>query len=159
MAIKKEQNILYLGAGHRGFELKEQLKLYLLKEKISFIDCGDLNYKKDDDYPDYAKKVAEKIQASNFQARGILICGSAEGVCITANKFQGIRAAIVGHVQQTKLAVQHDHANVICFPADILSVQRARSLVSVFLKTQPSKAERHLRRINKIKKIENQNFK
>ncbi|MAG60376.1 ribose-5-phosphate isomerase [archaeon] len=159
MATKKVQNLLYLGADHRGFQLKEQIKQFLIKQNISFIDCGDLNYKKDDDYPDYAKQVAKKVQASKFQSKGLLICGSAEGVCITANKFKGIRAAIVEQKEQTELAVKHDHANVICMPADRVVIKKAKLLVLEFLAAKPSKAQRHVRRINKIKRIEKQNFK
>ncbi len=155
----KRQDLLYLGADHRGFELKEQIKEFLLKENVSFIDCGDINYKKDDDYPDYAKAVAQKLQASKFKAKGLLICGSAEGVCIAANKFKGIRAAIVEQKEQTELAVKHDHANIICFPADKVKISKAKVLILTFLAATPSNAVRHVRRINKIKKIETQNFK
>ena len=155
----KTQNLLYLGADHRGFKLKEQIKVFLLKKNVSFIDCGDVNYKKDDDYPDYAKNVAQKLQVSKFKSKGLLICGSAEGVCITANKFQGIRAAIVEQAEQTTLAVKHDHANIICIPADKVKISKAKTLILAFLAATPSNAIRHLRRINKIKKIEKLNFK
>jgi ribose 5-phosphate isomerase B len=153
--------MIYLGADHRGFQLKEQIKQFLIIQSINFIDCGDTNYNKNDDYPDYASMVAENL--SNAQSytntKGILICGSAEGMCITANKFKGIRAVIVEREDQTKLAVQHDHANIICLPANTLTINRAKKIISAFLKSKPSKAVRHLRRIKKIKKIEKLNFK
>ncbi len=155
----KGKKILYLGADHRGFKLKERIKQVLITENISFMDCGDINYQAQDDYPDYAKKVAEKVGSSKGKAKGLLICGSAEGVCITANKFKGVRAAIVQKEEQTKLAVQHDHANIICLPASTITPGKAKQLIRTFLKSKPSKAARHIRRINKIKKIERQNFK
>lgn len=159
MVFKTNENFLYLGADHRGFKLKEEIKKFLEKQKIPFLDCGDLIYNKDDDYPDYAKKVSKKVQASKFQAKGILICGSAEGMCIAANKFKGIRAAIVEKKEQTTLAVEHDHANIVCLPGDRITINKAKLLVTAFLAAKPSKAERHVRRITKIKQIEKSNFR
>ena len=138
MVKTKEEVSVYLGADHRGFKLKEQIKEFLRKEDISFIDCGDLKYKKDDDYPDYAQAVAQKMQKSDFNARGILLCGSAEGVCITANKFKGIRAALIESQEQANLAVRHDHANVLCLPADRISLRKMKFIVAAFLAARPS---------------------
>ncbi|MBT4446238.1 RpiB/LacA/LacB family sugar-phosphate isomerase [archaeon] len=153
---------LYIGADHRGFNLKEQIKESLLSKNVSFIDCGDITYKKNDDYPVYAAAVAENVSHNSvdgYHSKGILICGSAEGMCIAANKFKWIRAAIVENADQTKLAVQHDHANIICLPANTLKINNAKKIIDAFLKAKPSKATRHVRRIKKILKIEKQNFK
>ena len=150
---------VYLGADHRGFKLKEQIKEFLKTENIFFEDCGDLKYTRDDDYPDYAKAVAQKLQESKFQAKGILLCGSAEGVCIVANKFKGVRAALIESAEQAERAVKHDHANIICLPADRLTIRKTKQIILSFYKAKPSMAQRHLRRIKKIKRIEQQNFK
>ena len=159
MAKISAENIIYLAADHRGYQLKEQIKHFFTENKILFSDCGNKKYQVDDDYPDYAKLLAKKIQSSKFTAKGILLCGSAQGVCITANKFRGIRAAIVNSKAQVELAVKHNHVNVICLSADSLNLITIKKIIIFFLTVKPSKAQRHQRRISKIKRIESLNFK
>lgn len=150
---------IYLGADHAGFKLKEKIKAWLKKEKIVFEDLGNLKYDKDDDYPDFAAKVARAVVKN--KSFGILFCGSAEGVCIAANKIKGIRAVNPQGVIQARLAREHEDANVLCLaggaslePQPGVSVSHARKMIKVFLKTPFSQEKRHVRRINKIKALE-----
>jgi len=144
--------IIYLGADHAGFKLKEQIKKYLESKDISFVDLGNTKYQKTDDYPDYAYKVAKKV--SQTKSMGILVCGSGVGVCITANKVKGIRAAQPVNVKMAKQSREHDNTNVLCFGQNFIKFAQANKIIDVWLKTQPSPAARHKRRLNKIKKIE-----
>ena len=148
--------MIYLGADHRGFELKEKIKQWLSEWGYSFEDMGALEYNKDDDYPDFAKAVAEKVAGEAGDAgdnRGILICGSGVGVVIAANKTKGIRAGTAISAQQMKDSVSDEDTNVLGISADYLSGQ-AQEIVKTFLETKFSGEERHIRRINKIKELE-----
>lgn len=146
---------VYLGADHRGFLLKEEIKKYLKKVKIDFEDEGNNVFDKKDDYSDFAIKVAKKV-SQNKNNRGILICGSGVGVCVVANKVQDIRAGQAFNVRQTKHIRRADDINILCLDGDRLKEKAARDIVKAFLKTKFSNLARHKRRIQKIKKIEKQ---
>ncbi len=143
---------IYIGADHRGFALKEQLKKYLAREGYEVVDKGNAQYDAEDDYPDYAKEVAEQVSGAP-DARGILICGSGAGVAIVANKFKGIRAATITHAEQARMARSDEDINILALPADFLDEKTAQEIVQVFLTTAFSAAERHLRRIAKISSL------
>ena len=146
--------MIYLGADHRGFELKEKIKQWLSEWGYPFEDMGALEYNKEDDYPDFAKAVAEKVVAGDTEGnRGILICGSGVGVVMAANKVKGIRAGTAISAQQMKDSVSDENTNVLGISADYLSEQ-AQEIVKTFLATKFSGEERHVRRINKIKELE-----
>jgi len=152
-------NKIYIGADHGGFLLKEKIKKWLVEKNISFIDCGNIVYDTNDDYPDYARKVADVVVQN--KSKGILCCASAEGVCIAANKVRGIRAVNPASVIQTTFSRAHEDANVLCLagggsrkrqPAVAFSL--ATKMIMTFLETPFSGARRHIRRLNKIKKME-----
>lgn len=141
-----------LGADHAGFKLKEKIKKDL--ERENFVeDLGAYKFKKDDDYVDYAVKVARAIGRSD-ERFGILICGSSLGMCIAANKIKGVRAVSASDIKEAKLARQHNDANILCLSGWNLSEARAMKIVNVFLETKFSNASRHKRRIAKIAKLE-----
>lgn len=151
---------IYLGADHAGFDLKEKVKSWLKKKRMSFVDCGNLVFDKDDDYPDFAENVARKVVQK--KSLGILFCGSAEGMCIAANKVRGIRAVSPCSQIAAKRAREHNDANILCLaggktldPMPGFSFSEAVKMIETFLKISFSKEKRHLRRLNKIKKIEN----
>ena len=160
--------MIYLGADHAGFELKESVKKYLDRFGQAYQDLGNFQYHQDDDYPDFSFLVANKVSKSS-KAKGILFCGSSQGACITANKVKGIRAASVRSVAEAVLAREHDDANIICLAGgrqvqkkfkDIgLSEAEARKIVKAYLAATFSKESRHQRRVNKIKRIERHNFR
>lgn len=136
-----------IGSDHAGFEYKEQLKSFLATKNISFTDFGTHD-NSSVDYPDYAHPVANEVENGNA-AFGILICGSANGVAITANKHQNIRAALCWEKEIAALARQHNNANIICLPARFISVADAEEMVTVFMETA-FEGGRHQNRVDKI---------
>lgn len=140
---------IFLGADHRGFELKEKLKDFLTGLGYEFEDLGAFEYNKDDDYPDFAKAVARKV-AESPENRGILICCSGIGIAVAANKIKGIRAGTILKPKQARAAVNDEDLNILALAADFLSEDEAREIVKTFLETKFSNEERHRRRIKKI---------
>lgn len=136
-----------IGADHAGFELKEILKKSLEKSGHKIKDFGTYSTESAD-YPDFAHPVAEAVEKKEFEL-GLLICGSANGVAITANKHQGIRAAICWNEELAELARQHNNANVLCVPARYISVELAEKILNRFLHTS-FEGGRHERRVSKI---------
>ncbi len=136
-----------LGADHAGFGLKEELKKYLQSKGLHVEDVGTSS-PQSVDYPDYASKVAEKV-ASHEPDLGILVCSTGVGVCISANKTPGIRAATVLNVEMASLARSHNDANVLCLGAKFLTLDQAKSVVDTFLSTS-FEGGRHERRVNKV---------
>ncbi len=146
---------IYIGADHRGFKLKEKIKAYINARGYEIIDIGNVKYDEDDDYPDYAKKVAEKVSQEN--ARGILLCGSGQGVCITANKYDGVRAAVGINKDQIRSSTADEDVNILCLSADYITEKQTIEIVESWLNSKFSGKERHVRRENKIKEIERNN--
>lgn len=139
--------MIYIGADHNGYWLKEELKGYLQRNKIPLKDIGAHARRKDDDYPDYAIKVVKKMQQGDL---GVLICGSGHGMSIAANKQKGIRAANIQSVFSAKKAREEDHVNVLVLSSWELTVEKAKRIIAAWLSTRPSKSARHLRRLKKI---------
>jgi len=142
--------MLYLGADHRGYYLKEKIKEYLLSQKQEFKDLGNLIYDQDDDYPDFAKKVAKAVQKNPQKDRGILICGTGVGMCIAANKFKNIRAGLCLSSWIVQKAREDDDINILCLAADLTDENTAFRIVHTFLKTQFLNETRYKRRLKKI---------
>ncbi len=142
---------IYIGAAHRGFARKEHIKTWLVRNGYHVVDCGASVYDADDDYPDYAQAVARRV-AIDTNARGIVICGSGVGVCIAANKIDGIRAGLALSPAHVRDATQHDHLNMLCLSADYMTDDEANACVRAFLETCYSQEERHVRRVKKITK-------
>lgn len=138
---------LAIGADHAGFEYKEILKKWLEKNGYKTKDFGAYSIESAD-YPDFAHPVAEAVEKKEFEL-GLLICGSANGVAITANKHQGIRAAICWNEELAALARQHNNANVLCIPARYVSIELAEKILDRFLHSS-FEGGRHERRVNKI---------
>jgi ribose 5-phosphate isomerase B len=138
--------LIHIGADHAGFELKEAVKDYCNQNRLAVVDHGTFS-PESTDYPDYAHKVALGVLQDN--ALGILICGSANGVCITANKHQGIRAALCWNEEITVLARQHNDANVLCLPARYITTVLALRMVDLFISTL-FEGGRHQNRVSKI---------
>jgi len=138
---------LAVGCDHAGFEYKEALKIFLEKEGYVVTDFG--TYSKDSvDYPDYVHPLAISIEEGKNDL-GIIICGSANGVAITANKHQQIRAAIAWENEVASLAKRHNNANVLCLPARFISLDQAKQFTGTFLNTA-FEGGRHAQRVNKI---------
>lgn len=145
---------IYLGADHNGFKLKEKIKKYLKTKNINYKDLGNHRLDPLDDYPDFAYKVAQKVKKGKNNM-GILVCGSSHGVCITANKIKGIRAAEISTIKDAKFARADTDCNIMCLGGwKIKSFQKVKRIIDTWLNTPFSKATRHQRRINKITRIE-----
>ncbi len=138
---------LAIASDHAGVELKAYLKAQMESYGHDFEDFG--THTTDScDYPDYAHPAAEAVESGACEL-GILICGSANGVCMTANKHQGIRAALVWNTEVAELARQHNNANMICLPARFLSQEEALNIVMAWLNAS-YEGGRHQRRVDKI---------
>ncbi len=136
-----------IGADHAGYNLKEQLIPVLKGLNCEIIDVGT-HSSESVDYPDFAHPVAKSVEEKEC-AFGILICGSGNGVNITANKHQGIRSALCWNVEISKLARQHNDANIIALPARYIGFKEASEMVEVFIST-PFEGGRHSKRVDKI---------
>lgn len=145
------QGTVYIGADHAGFSLKQQL-IQHLNEKfpdLTIEDCGT-NGEASVDYPDFAKTVADKVAK---HGRGILVCGSGIGMCITANKVAGVRAAQVWDATSARLSREHNDANVMCIGARLMGTEVAFEAARVWLSTAFG-GGRHQKRIDKILQLE-----
>lgn len=136
-----------LGSDHAGFELKNELIEYLVEKGYGLADMGP-DSADSVDYPDYAHKVATSV-TDGSACCGILICGSGNGVCITANKHKGVRAALCWEPEISSLAKQHNNANVICLPARFISQEKAFAIVDAYLNIE-FEGGRHATRVDKI---------
>ena len=141
-----------IGSDHAGYNLKNEIITYLKKQNHNVIDCGT-NSTDSCDYPDYAKEVCQNVLKDN--TFGILVCYTGIGMSITANKYKGIRASLVGLAEDAVLTRQHNDANVLCLSAKNTKEEDALKIVDLFLNTS-FLGERHLRRVNKIKAIEDE---
>jgi ribose 5-phosphate isomerase B len=146
---------IFLGADHRGYKLKEAIKVWLIGEKYPVEDLGNVKYDSEDDFPDYAAAVGEKVSAG--EGEGIVICGSG-GMALVANKFKNVRSVEAWNEAAGKHAKEHDHANVLMLPADFVGEAEAKKIVTAWLKVQVLVDDKHQRRLNKIKAIEERNF-
>ncbi|GAA4462627.1 ribose 5-phosphate isomerase B [Nemorincola caseinilytica] len=136
-----------IGSDHAGFEYKEQLRAMLAADGWQVVDKGTYDIGSTD-YPDYAHPVAAMVE-DGLATAGILVCGSGNGVCMTANKHQGIRAALCWTEELASLARQHNNANVLCIPSRFVPYRTAEQMTHVFL-TTAFEGGRHEKRVNKI---------
>lgn len=136
-----------IGSDHAGFDQKQQLVAFLKEKNIALKDFGCFT-KDSVDYPDVAHPLASAVEGNEY-AFGILLCGSANGVAITANKHQGIRAAICWNEEIAKLSRQHNDANIICIPARFVTESAAQKMIEIFMQT-PFEGGRHQDRVNKM---------
>lgn len=144
---------VFIGADHRGFELKEKLKTWLLSQNHEVTDCGNTAFDPLDDFPDFSFTVARNV-AGDAGSFGILICGSGGGVTIAANKVKGVRCVTAGCVKDIVHNRTHDDANVLAIAANFTREEEAKKLVTTFLETPFSGEEKYKRRIAKITSYE-----
>ena len=136
-----------IGSDHAGFAYKTELVKALNERKIQVIDMG-VYEDKSVDYPDYAHPVATSVE-SGEAVFGILICGTGNGVCMTANKHPGIRAALCWDNDIAKLVRQHNNANILCLPARFVAIELAKEMMNTFIATE-FEGGRHQKRVEKI---------
>lgn len=145
---------IYLAGDHAGFELKEKIKSFLLDKGFDVEDCGAFEFDKNDDYPDFILKAAVRT-SENPSSFGIVFGKSGAGECIAANKVKGIRAVLGISPENVELSRLHNDANVLSLGSMLITEELAKELIKIFLDTTFSNEKRHIRRINKIKEIEN----
>jgi ribose 5-phosphate isomerase B len=136
-----------IASDHAGYNLKEDIKDFLINKNISITDLGPKN-DNSVDYPDYAKKASERVKLKRSDV-GILVCGSGTGMAMSANKFKGVRAAVCFSLKSTRLSRQHNDANIICLGSRLIKKKIALKLITIFLKTKFD-GGRHLKRLKKI---------
>ena len=136
-----------IASDHAGYNLKESIKDFLINKYVSITDLGPFE-NKSVDYPDYAKKIANRIRSKKSDV-GILVCGSGTGMAISANKVKNIRAAVCYNQRSTRLSRQHNNANIIALGARLTKKNLSLKLVDIFLKTK-FEGGRHLKRVKKI---------
>ncbi len=146
---------IYLGADHNGFEFKKRIADYLKSSGYDVVDEGDQKLDPADDYPQFGARVATALLADNDQgSRGILICGSGQGICIAANRFKGIRAALCWSLDEARASRNDDDTNVLCLPSRYVSFDDARSIAMTWLNTPFAGAERFKRRIKELDELQ-----
>lgn len=139
---------IFVGADYRGFEKKQKILSFLAKKDYEVTDLGTYD-DSENDFNDSAIAVAKMVR-KNRDARGILICDSAHGMTIQANRFKGIRAAHCENAESAKLAREHDDANILCLSAHFLNDENMQEIVLAFLETKFTILERRVRRINRL---------
>ena len=146
--------LIYIGADHRGFALKQILKSYIGNVGYEVVDMGADVMNENDDYPEFAVKVAKEVSRDPSLGKGIVICGSGVGMDIVSNKFRNVRCSLCFSADQA-MAVRNDNdANILSLPADFLDEDAAKKIVAVWLRTKFDGEERHSRRIKKIEELE-----
>ncbi len=145
---------IYVGSDHNGYRLRAPLVTYLQKQGYDVVDDSTGELDLDDDYPVFARKVTADILASNDpDARGILICGSGQGMCMAANRYKGIRAALGYDRESVRAARNDDDANVLCMAVSAVETDTAHMLVDAFLRTPFAAAPRFMRRIQEMDQL------
>lgn len=145
---------IYIGGDHNGFALKNHLLAYLKRNGYEVSDEGDITLDPVDDYPQFAARVVSAMRASDdIEPRGILVCGSGQGICIAANRFKGIRASVCNEVEEVRAGRNDDDTNVLCLPARMVTVAEAERLVDIWLTTAFAGAARFKRRIKELDEL------
>ena len=139
---------IFIGADHRGFE-KKNLLADFLKQNYEVVDLGATSYQETDDYNDYAQNVAKSV-LTNPGSKGILLCGSAHGISIQANRFKGIRAIVGFNTELAEIGRKHNDANVLCLSADFQDVEEMKNIANKFLSTDFLNEDRLARRNNRL---------
>lgn len=159
---------IYIGSDHRGYHLKEKVFQFLVDNNYKVEDFGAYEYDEKDDYTTYSEKVASVVgehyvdakreeHKKHGQVRGILLCGSGVGVDVVANKFDGVRASIGKEVDQVKAGRKDDDMNVLVIAADFTKEEDAKNMVKAFLETKFSGKERYKKRLEDIRRLEENN--
>ncbi len=142
---------IFIGCDHNGYELKRHLAEFLKRSGYEVVDEGDRRLDPKDDFPVFAARVVNAMKASNEQQpRGILICGSGQGMCMAANRYSGIRASLCWNVREAHAARNDDDSNVLCLSASSTSKTEAEAIVNTWLSTPFAGAPRFVRRLREL---------
>jgi ribose 5-phosphate isomerase B len=141
---------VFIATDHRGFELKNKLVEYLQEQDIRVEDFGNYQHDPEDDYPDFAKKVAQAVQQNPEENIGIVICGSGIGVSIAVNRFPHVRCGLALNADQIQHGRENDYTNILAIAADYTDVETAKKYVDIFIHTTSKKVDKYIRRVNKL---------
>ena len=146
---------IFIGADHNGFDLKARLVAELQKGGYEVHDEGGLQLEPEDDYPQFAAQTVNAMKAAGLgdDVRGILICGSGQGMCMAANRYKGIRASLVWNTHEAQAVRNDDDANVLCLPARSIGDDEAMNITTVWLTTPFAGANRFKRRITELDQL------
>lgn len=145
---------IYIGADHNGFDYKNQLKAALTQAGHEVVDEGGLTLDANDDFPQFAGKVVTALLGDvDKDARGILICGSGQGMCMAANRFKGVRASLCWNQAEARSARNDDDSNVLCLSSKYLSLEETGTIMATFLATPFAGAPRYIRRIQELDQL------
>jgi ribose 5-phosphate isomerase B len=150
--VNKKNIKILLATDHAGFELKNKLTEWLIKNKYEIEDCGAHKFDKNDDYSDFVKIVAKKISKNPKKFKGIILGGSGQGEAIFANRFKNIRAATIYNFNEkiVRLCREHNDANIISLGARFLSFEQSKKIIKIWLNTKFLKKQKYSRRIKKM---------
>lgn len=145
---------IYLGADHNGFDYKAKLAERLAADGHEVIDCGDLERDKNDDFPQFASQVVRAMLGdADSKARGILVCGSGQGMCMAANRFKGIRASLCWDQDEARSARNDDDSNVLCLSARSIDFDTTVAITNTWLTTPFAGAPRYIRRLQQLDEL------
>lgn len=145
---------IYLGADHNGFAYKQQIADFLQRSGHEVIDLSDGALDPGDDFPLFAGKVAHAMQSdTDKQVRGILVCGSGQGMCMAANRFKGIRASLCWNLAEARAARNDDDSNVLCLSTREVDLPTTQAIIATWLETPFAGAERYIRRIKQLDEL------
>jgi ribose 5-phosphate isomerase B len=145
---------IFIGADHNGFEYKQKLAEVLKLAGHEVIDEGDITRQPDDDFPQFAGKVVtELLNSGDADAKGLLICGSGQGMVMAANRFKGIRASLCWNIEEARSSRNDDDSNVLCLSARYTSLEDAKAIVATFFSTPFAAAPRFIRRIGELDQL------
>ena len=142
-----------LGSDHAGFDLKEMVRGWLQEDGHEVVDIGPATFDPTDDYPDYARLVAEAVARGEVE-RGLIVCSTGQGSCMAANKVRGVRAALCHDLFCARLSRQHNDANVLCLGSNVIGPGLAREVAELWLAEPFSDEAKHRRRVEKVNRIE-----
>ena len=145
---------IYIGADHNGFEFKRQILERLKAAGHDVVDAGDVTNNPEDDFPQFAGKVVTSLLADeDTDAKGILICGSGQGMCMAANRFKGIRASLCWNLDEARSARNDDNSNVLCLSSKYTTFEDASAIITTWLTTPFAAAPRFIRRLKELDEL------
>lgn len=145
---------IYLGADHNGFEYKASIADFLQRSGHDIVNTGSVTPDPNDDFPLFAGQVVNEVLADHDPtARGILICGSGQGMCMAANRFKGIRASLCWNLEEARAARNDDDSNVLCLSSRQLDLPSTQAIINCWLETPFAGAERYTRRIKQLDQL------
>ncbi len=145
---------IYIGADHNGYDLKRQIREFLVSAGYQVVDSGDQQVNPTDDYPQFASRVVSALLADKDRdSRGILICGSGQGMCMAANRFKNVRACLCWNIAEARSSRNDDDSNVLCLSARSLTLEKSVPIITTWLNTSFAGATRFKRRIQELDEL------